>query len=47
MLEVKTDFLEKELNVIKHVDEHYGGRFGYDWLSRRVGPKDCEIGSLP
>lgn len=24
MLEVKTDFLEKELNVIKHVDEHYG-----------------------
>lgn len=24
MLEIKTDFLEKELNVIKHVDEHYG-----------------------
>lgn len=24
MLDVKVDFLEKELNVIKHVDEHYG-----------------------
>ena len=24
MLEIKTEFLEKELNVIKHVDEHYG-----------------------
>ena len=24
MLEIKTDFLEKELNVIKYVDEHYG-----------------------
>lgn len=24
MLEIRTDFLEKELNVIKHVDEHYG-----------------------
>lgn len=24
MLEVNTDFLEKELNVIKYVDAHYG-----------------------
>lgn len=28
MLEIKTDFLEKELNVIKHVDDHYGEDFG-------------------
>lgn len=25
--EVKVDFMEKELEVSKYIEEHYGGRF--------------------
>lgn len=39
MLEVKTDFLEKELNVIKHVDEHYGEDLAMIDSTEEVGQK--------